>query len=40
VLQDYAKAVYWYTKAVEQGDEEVQNCLGDCCKYERGVPQD
>jgi hypothetical protein len=40
VVQDAEKAVYWYTKAAEQGYVQAQFNLG-CCYYEgNGVVQD
>lgn len=35
VEQDYAKAVYWYTKAAEQGHNEAQNNLA--ARYATGT---
>lgn len=39
-VQDYAKAVYWYTKAAEQGYSLSQYNLGRCYEYGRGVTED
>ena len=39
-VQDYAKAVYWYTKAAEQGNSEGQYILGDCYYKGEGVTKD
>ena len=40
VPQDYKKAVYWYTKAAEQGNVNAQWSLGFMYYYGEGVPQD
>lgn len=33
VVQDYGKAVEWYTKAAEQGYAEAQSNLGYCYDF-------
>ena len=38
--QGYEKAVYWWTKATEQGNAEAQYCLGRSFAYAQGVPKD
>ncbi|MFH2060475.1 MAG: tetratricopeptide repeat-containing serine protease family protein [Pseudomonadota bacterium] len=40
VTQDYTKAVYWLTKAAEQGDTDTQNFLGMIYSKGEGVTQD
>jgi len=40
VQQDYAKAVYWITRAAEQGHAAAQNSLGLCYYNGEGVQQD
>jgi len=40
VPKDIEKAIYWFTKAAEQGQALAQNGLG-CCYYKgEGVPKD
>jgi TPR repeat protein len=38
--QDYKQAVYWYTKAAEDGDAKAQYYLGYMYANGHGVPQD
>ena len=38
--QDYAQALAWYRKAVEQGEARAQEDLGDLYYKGRGVPRD
>lgn len=38
--QGYEKAVYWWTKAAEQGNAEAQYYLGRSFAYAQGVPED
>jgi len=40
ISKDYGKAVYWYTKAAEQGYATAQNNLGICYENGQGVPKD
>lgn len=40
VPTDYAKALYWYYKAVEQGDGDAENQLGWMYHHGKGVKQD
>jgi hypothetical protein len=40
VPQDSSQAVYWYRKAVEQGDASAQYNLGVMYYKGEGVPQD
>ena len=40
VTKDYKQAVYWYSKAAEQGLAEAQYNLGLCYYEGKGVPQD
>ncbi len=40
VTQDYAKAVYWFRKAAEQGDGRAQHWLGICYQLGEGVGWD
>ncbi len=40
VPQDFAKAMRWYKKAAEQGDDQAQFNLGVMYKDGQGVPQD
>ena len=40
IKQDYQKAIYWYTKAAEQGNEIAQNRLGHMYELGTGVEQD
>ncbi|MDE5548533.1 MAG: sel1 repeat family protein, partial [Clostridia bacterium] len=40
VAQDYAKSLYWCTKAAEQGLAKAQTNLGSCYYFGRGVVQD
>ena len=40
VEQNYEKAVYWYTKAAEQGNVYAEYCLGWCYSKGLGVAQD
>ena len=37
--QYYQKAVYWFRKAAEQGDDSAQGMLGWCYYYGRGIEQ-
>lgn len=38
VEQDYGMAVYWYNKAIEDGDDDLaMNQLGCCYRYGHGV---
>jgi len=37
--KDYEKAIDWWTKAAEQGDEEGQFSLGVACYQGKGIPQ-
>ena len=37
--QDYEKAVYWFTKAAEQGNDIAQLGLGECYREGTGVEQ-
>lgn len=37
--QYYQKAVYWFRKAAEQGDDSAQYMLGRCYYYGRGIEQ-
>ena len=39
-LKDYKQALYWYTKAAEQGDADAQNMLGLMYANGEGVPKD
>src|SRR6266581_3983356 len=39
VAQNYAKAVYWFRKAAEQGSAEAQSQLGFCYNNGWGVAQ-
>ncbi len=39
MAQDYEKAVYWYTKAAEQGMSPAQFNLGVCYENGQGVPR-
>ena len=38
--QDYAKALYWYTKAAERGNVTAISNLGYCYYYGRSIPVD
>ncbi len=40
VTQDYAKAVYWFRKAAEQGHGKAQSWLGVCYEHGDGVAKD
>jgi len=40
IPQDLGKAVYWFTKAAEQGDKSAQFQLGLCYSTGKGVPND
>lgn len=40
ITQDYTKAVYWYTKAANQGHSNAQNSLAVCYENGQGVSQD
>jgi TPR repeat protein len=40
VTKDEKKAVYWYTKAAEQGDADAQCNLGNCYFNGEGVAVD
>ena len=40
VPKDYKQAIYWYTKAAEQGDDEAQFNLGLMYYEGQGVPKD
>ena len=39
-VQNYARAVYWFTKAAEQGFANAQFSLGNCYYNGKGVTQD
>ena len=39
-VQDYEQAVYWYSKAAEQGHASAQYNLGACYDNGEGVPMD
>jgi TPR repeat protein len=38
--KDYKQAVYWYTKAAEQGDASSQSLLGGMFYLGKGTPKD
>ena len=40
VEENLEKAVYWYSKAAEQGNAEAQCCLGNCYYLGEGVEED
>jgi TPR repeat protein len=38
--RDFAKALFWYRKAAEQGYAAAESQLGDLYQYGNGVPKD
>ncbi len=40
VLQDYTKALHWYRKAAQHGNDEAQNNLANMCYNGHGVVKD
>ena len=37
--QNFKEAIFWYTKAAEQGDDMAQLVLGDCYRKGKGIEQ-
>jgi hypothetical protein len=40
IPKNYKQAIYWYAKAVEQGNADAQLNLGGMYRYGNGIPKD